>query len=199
MRVDGTWRWANQHSLNFSWYNVDRTGYKSINDDIQFGDQNFPAGIALASDLNIDLYRLLYRYGLARTEDVDLDVGAGLYYGKIKMSLTADATVGSVSRGTRKATDLGAPMPTAGLLLNAKLTDRLRGIFSADFFYFSFNDWEGSQTDVQIGLEYRLAKNWTLGAAYDRFVLNLEGPAGGGTFDVDNAWNSLFSYVAFHW
>ena len=54
--------------------------------------------------------------------------------------------------------------------------------------------------DLQIGLTYAISKHWTLGAAYDRFTINLEGPVNHtATFKVDNAWNSLYSYLSFHW
>jgi len=199
-RVDGSWNWSKRHGLAYSWYDVNRTGRRIIDEDIDFGDQVFPVGADISSQLDIKLNRLAYRYGLVRSEEVNLDLGGGIYYANIGMTLTANGNVGSVADGTSKAASLKAPMPTAGLNLECKLAKRLFGTFAADFFYFSYNDWQGSLTDVQIGLAYKIARNWTLGAAYDRFVIGLDGPSGNDThFKVDNAWNSLYSYLSFHW
>jgi opacity protein-like surface antigen len=198
-RVEGTWRWAKRQSLNYSWYDVNRTGLRSIAADIDYGDQTFPAGASIASELNINLHRLMYRYGLARTDQVDFDLGAGLYYAKIKTSLTAQTTIGSVAAGTNKTAEIGAPLPTVGALVKCKLNSRWNVLMSADWFYFKVNNWEGDMSDIQFGVEYSLARNWTLGAAYDRFAMGLSGPTGPGDFSVTNSWNSLFSYVSFHW
>src|SRR4051812_32508355 len=62
-KTEGTWRMAEKHSLNFSWYDVTRKGRRVLNQDVDFGDQTFTAGADISSKLDISLYRLLYRYG----------------------------------------------------------------------------------------------------------------------------------------
>jgi hypothetical protein len=199
-RVDANWNWAKRHGVSYTWYDVNRTGYRAIGQDLEFGDQTFPVGATLNSQLDIKLNRLMYHYGLARNEEVNLDIGGGFYYANIGMTLTAIGNFGSITDGTSKAVSLKAPLPTAGLKLEYKWTPRLSSTFLADFFYFSYNDWEGALTDIQFGLAYKITSHWTLGAAYDRFVINLEGPSGDEShFQVDNAWNSLYSYLSFHW
>jgi hypothetical protein len=199
-RVDGTWNMAKRHGLTFSWYDVNRTGLRTISHDIDFGDTTFPVGASINSQLDIKLSRLIYRYGIARTNEVDVDFGGGIYYANIGMTLTAVGNVGSIADGTSKSTALKAPMPTAGMNVVCKLSPRWDATFASDVFYFSYNDWQGALTDLQFGLAFKIAKNWTLGAAYDRFVINLEGPVRESAhFKVDNAWNSLYSYLSFHW
>src|SRR5436190_7435996 len=67
-RVDGTWNINKHHSLNYTWYDVNRTGLRTLDRDIQFGDTDFPIGASIDSQLDIKLSRFLYRYGLARTD-----------------------------------------------------------------------------------------------------------------------------------
>ncbi len=200
-RFDGTWRMSKKHSLTYSWYDLNRTGERVIDKQIQFGDdQTYDIGAKVNSQLDIKLHRLLYRYSLYRNEDMSFDFGGGLYYGKINMTLTAEGYAGPNSGLAVRSVSLGAPLPTAGVNAECKLTQRIGTFFSADWFYFKVNDWEGAQSDIMIGLTYKLAKNWSLGAGYDRFTLNLQGPVNhDSTFRVDNSWNSLFSYLSFHW
>ena len=200
-RFDGTWRMAKNHSLTYSWYDVNRTGDRVINQQLQIGDdQTYDIGANVHSQLDIKLNRLLYRYSLFRNDDINFDVGGGIYYGKISMTLTADGYAGPNSGVATKAVSLGAPLPTFGVASDCKLSEHWGTFFSADWFYFKVNDWEGSQSDVMMGLTYKIARNWTLGAGYDRFTLDLKGPVNhDSTFKVDNAWNSLFSYLSFHW
>src|SRR5215471_9664404 len=37
-RFDGTWRMAKKHSLTYSWYDVNRTGTRVIDKQLQIGD-----------------------------------------------------------------------------------------------------------------------------------------------------------------
>lgn len=200
-RFDGTWRMAEKHSLTYSWYDVNRTGVRTLNKELQIGDdQTYAIGAQVNSQLDIKLNRLLYRYSLVRNKDISFEIGGGLYYGKIDMTLTALGFAGPNSGTAIKAVSLGAPLPTFGVNIESKISPRWGTFISADWFYFKVNDWEGAQSDIMLGLTYKIAKNWTLGAGYDRFTLNLQGPVDhDSTFKVDNAWNSLFSYLSFHW
>jgi hypothetical protein len=198
-RFDGTWRMAPKHSLVYSFYDVNRTGTRAIDRDITFGDQTYAVGAQVDSQLDIRLHRVLYRYSLYRNEQIHFDVGGGLYYGKINMTMTANGFAGPNSGMITKNVSLGAPMPTAGINVECDITPRWGTFFSADLFYFKVNEWEGAQQDAMVGLTYKLARNWTLGAAYDRFNINLKGPVNhDSTFKVDNTWNSLLGFLSFH-
>ena len=170
-RIDGTWNINKRNSLNYTWYDVNRTGMQTIDRDIDSGDQTFPVGATINSQLDIKLNRLLYRYGLARTDQINFDIGGGIYYANISMTMSAVGNIGALDAGASKAVSLQAPMPTAGVNLECKLSKRWSTTFSADWFYFAYDNWQGAQTDIQIGLAYKIAKNWTLGAAYDRFTI----------------------------
>ena len=198
-RLDGTWRWSQKNSLNFTWYQVNRSGSRVLNQQIDFGDKVFDVGAGVDSELDMGIYKMLYRYGVARTDQIDFDLGAGLYVANIKTALTATTSFGSTTVGTSQESVLTAPLPTVGMQVDCKLTPKLHFLVLTDLFYFKYNDWEGSMGDLQTGLEYRFARNWSIGAAYDRLNLNLSGPVDPGSFSVRNGWNSLYSYVAFHW
>ncbi len=207
-RFDGIWHINRKHGLSYTWYDVNRTGVRRIDRSIDFGDQTYGAGAQLDTQIDIRLNRLLYRYSMVKTDQINFDIGGGIYYGKIKMTVTADGTItrtaadGSQTTTTgiaSQSTTLAAPLPTAGINVECKLSPRWGTFFSADWFYFAYGDWEGAQSDLNIGLTYKLAKRWTLGVGYDRFTLDLKGPAGDNTFKITNAWNSLFSYLSFHW
>jgi hypothetical protein len=198
-RFDGTWRWALKHSLTYTYYNINRNSERVINRDIDFGDQTFSAGADVKSQLDMRLNRFLYRYSLVHNDDINFELGAGLYIDKIDLGLNATTTVGPTVQTQSGAAGFRVPLPTFGVNTDVRLSERWAFIFSADWFYVKLNAWEGAQSDVMFGLKYKILKNWSLGAAYDRFTLNGSGPVKGGTFKVDNSWNSLFGFLSFHW
>jgi hypothetical protein len=198
-RFDGTWRWNKKNSLTYSYYDVNRTGSRVIDQDINFGDQTYSVGAKVDSQLDIRLHRLLYRYSLVSNDQIHFDAGGGFYYGKINMTATADGFAGPNSGIATNSVTIQAPMPTVGVNMECMLSQRFGAFFSADWFYFAYNDWEGAQTDIMVGATYKIARNWTLGAGFDRFAIDLQGPVqNSATFKIANAWNSLFSYLSFH-
>ncbi|MET0516732.1 MAG: hypothetical protein ABW047_15550 [Nitrospiraceae bacterium] len=195
-RVDAYFRFNPQHSIGFTWYRVGRDGLNAIDKSIDFGNVTFPIGASVQSTLDIALYQFYYNYSFYHNEKVELALSAGFYLTEISASLTSLTTVGSlINTGTKSATDLLAPLPQIGFLMRYYITPRLNAELRANIFYLSAGGWQGSLADLYIGFEYRLFKNFGLGAALNRLNVNVEGPVKeSATFKVDNSWNTAFVY-----
>ena len=49
-------------------------------------------------------------------------------------------------------------------------------------------------TEAYVGLDYRVLKNFSLGAAYDFFFVNVERENTTKGWQVDNLWNIVYLY-----
>jgi len=194
LRIEALYRFNERHSLGFSWYRIGLAGQKALNEQIQIEDQTIDVGASVSTSLNLNLYRLLYNYSFYRNEKVELAVSPGLYMSNIKFMLSAQGTINGVTAASSVIEEqLTLPLPSIGGVVNYNITPRLQSQIRADFFYLKVGDFSGSMFEFYAGLEYRLFKNFALGAAYDRLVVDVQDQSSGG-FNVNLGYNLLYLY-----
>jgi len=205
-RIDSLYRFNPRHAIGFSYYDVKRKGSVGLNNEITIGDATFAAGGTIQSELDIALYRFLYNYSFHHDEKVELGASFGLYFADIGTSFSSNLTctgVPACTSGTgvqgAESVDFVAPLPSIGFLVNYHFTPRLQLQTRFDWFYLETANWEGSMNEIYFGLDYRLFKHFSLGAAFDRFDVDLKSdPEGKDGWRVENDWNTLFFYGALY-
>src|SRR5204863_8261118 len=65
-RADGSWHFAGPHGIDATWYRIHLGGRRTINRNIDFGGDAFPAGVELESTVETDIYKLAYGYTFRR-------------------------------------------------------------------------------------------------------------------------------------
>jgi len=194
LRIEALYRFNERHSLGFSWYRIGLAGQKTLNEQIQIEDQIINTNASVSTSLNLNLYRLLYNYSFYRTEKVELAVSPGLYMANTKFMLSAQGTINNVAAASTVIEEqLTLPLPSIGGVVNYNITPRLQSQIRGDFFYLKVGDFSGSMFEFYAGLEYRLFKNFALGAAYDRLVVDVQDQSSGG-FNVNLGYNLLYLY-----
>jgi hypothetical protein len=85
--------------------------------------------------------------------------------------------VSSSRSGTAEEESITAPLPVLGLRFDFAITPKFFLKQNVDFFYFQYQNFQGSLFDAKIGLEYNVWKHLGFGIAYDylRFELKAEG------------------------
>jgi len=195
LRIEALYRFNERHSLGFSWYRIGLAGQKALNEQIQIEDQTIDVGASVSTSLNLNLYRLLYNYSFYRNEKVELAVSPGLYMSNIKFMLSAQGTINGVTAASSVIEEqLTLPLPSIGGVVNYNITPRLQSQIRGDFFYLKVGDFSGSMFEFYAGLEYRLFKNFALGAAYDRLVVDVANQSSSGGFNVNLGYNLLYLY-----
>ena len=195
LRIEALYRFNERHSLGFSWYRIGLAGQKSLNEQIQIEDQKIEVGASVSTSLNLNLYRLLYNYSFYRNEKVELAVSPGLYMSNIKFMLAAQGTINNVVASSSIIEEqLTLPLPSIGGVVNYNITPRLQSQIRGDFFYLKVGDFSGSMFEFYAGLEYRLFKNFALGAAYDRLVVDVQNQSSSGGFAVNLGYNLVYLY-----
>jgi hypothetical protein len=197
-RVDALWRFNEKHAAQFAWYRVAFSGQNTLQDDISVGDALIKANASTNSSLSFNMYRAMYQYSFYRNDQVELAVVPGLYLAKTNFMLAASGQVfvngSSTSSGFSQTNEnITLPLPSVGVLANYQISPKLLTQIRTDFFYLKIGNFEGSMMEFYAGLEYRLLKQFGLGAAYDRLVVNAQSNSSNG-FTADMNWNLLYLY-----
>ncbi len=202
-KIDSLYRFNPRHSIGFSFYDVRRKGNRALDRDVTIDDVTYAAGGNIQSELNFKMYRFLYNYSFHHDEKVELGLSGGIYLADIQakfnssLTCTGGATCGTGTTFTPNGTSSSftIPLPTIGLFFNYNITPRLQSQVRFDWFYIETAQFKGAMTEAYLGLEYRLFKNFGLGAAFDRLSVqtDIDRKKGGG-YSFDNDWNTVFLY-----
>jgi hypothetical protein len=206
-RIDASFHLTPRHAFVFSYYDVSRTGERTLNRDITINDTTFATNARVDSELDIALYRLYYNYSFYLTEKVDLALSIGAYVADIKFKISGDLTcTGVTACGPGATVAAGStdehvtfPLPTLGFQVNYNILPRLQAQLRFDWFHLQLADVKGLMTEVYLGAEYRIFKHFALGAAYD--FLYASGSANSDEkrgFGFTNSWNTVFAYAALY-
>lgn len=197
-RIDGLYRFNERHAVGLSWYRVGLSGNKTVNQEIQIGDNVVSAGAATQTGLSFNTYRLLYNYSFYRSDKAELGVSPGLYIMKTNFNFAAQGTInGNASNTALVNEQVTLPLPSIGFVMNYNITPRFQFQNRYDFFYLTINDYSGAMFEFYAGLEYRLFKHFAMGAAYDRLQAGLRGDGDKG-FTVNFSYNLAYVYATIY-
>ena len=194
VRLDGLYRFNARHGVGFSWYDMKFKGSRAVARDIEWGGQTYPVGAQVDSSLRFDVYKLNYQYSLFHNEEVELGVSLGLHVMRISTGISGTSTTATNQSQSQSVT---APLPVWGLFADYKFTPRFSAYYNYQVFFINYEDKvSGGLQDFLLGLEYRLFRNFALGAAYNRFAMHMKSKGDAATLYLDSSWNGGMLYGA---
>ena len=197
-RLDGYYRFTPKHALTYSWYNINSTGNKTIDEEFEWLDENgnsvtIPIGAQANTDLDYDIYKIGYLYSFYHNDKVELAAGAGLHITSISVALDVDTTSGPLDTKNIKST---VPLPVLSFGLTYHVTPKFMWYLKSEVFAISIDDWSGTYTDSTLAMEYRAWKNVGLGAGLGSNALKIIEETGDYKFQYENRISGLNLYVA---
>jgi hypothetical protein len=205
-RLDGYWRFTPNQRLEFAYYNINRTGTKILDQNIEWNGEVFAIGSNVNSDLKTTTYKLNYSWSFYRNEKVDLGIGAGLHVTQIDASLDGTAYTNPSDPNDPATEYVGAqtvkvlaPLPVVGFRISYNITDRLRIRGSTDIFALKFDGNKGNFRDTSLGLDWRFSKHVGVGGSIISDNLYLEATADNDTtLKIKNDVLGAEAFISFY-
>jgi len=152
-----------QHwKIEFEYFKLNRSHGEAVSKTINWGDETFPINTAVNGEFNSTVYRLSGGYSFVKNDQAEVGAALGLFITDFKVGLSAAGIGGEVK-------DALAPLPTIGLYGAYALSPRWLLSGRIDYFSLNYGDYDGSLTNVTAGVDYRIARNFGIGAGY-RYV-----------------------------
>jgi hypothetical protein len=188
-RADALYRFNDKHALELSWYGLKFTGVRSLSKDIVWNDQTYTASTVVDSKIKFDIYKLNYQYSVYHNQDVELGVLVGFH---VMRTFAGISATGSNEAQSQAVT---APLPVWGVFAGYNFTSRFSAYYNYQVFFIDYQDKaRGGMQDTLFGFEYRLFRHLALGAAYNRFNLNMELKGDRSKLYIDTGWNGGMLY-----
>ncbi len=193
-------RIGDRWSIIGEYYALNRSASTSARRDIVFDDVTYPAGVAIDSKFDTDVYRVAVGYSFVRNDKADFGVAAGLHVTQFTLGLKGQGQVGAAAAQTEaRQRDALAPLPTLGLFGSYQLAPKWSVGGRVDYLSLKVSDYDGRLVNAEARVSYRLFKNVGVGGMY-RYVdyhLNVDKDRWNGEIAYKFKGPALFLQAAF--
>jgi hypothetical protein len=181
-------RFAQRWRVEAEYFELNRTGVKSIERDISWGDVVYPVGTNVNSKFDFSDARVSVGYSFFKTVDKEVGAAFGLHVARYNASLTAPA-VGTQGGATT------APLPVLSLYGAFALTDHWAVTARLDYLSLSYEQYKGGINSAGIDVLYQPFKHIGLGLGFRSLFLNLETQADNWKGKIDQSFQGPIAYV----
>jgi hypothetical protein len=175
-RIDGQWRFADRHKARFMWFSSSRSKSRTLEEEINWGEETFPVNAKVDGKFDFDVYELAYEYALLRRDTYELSGTIGLHYTELSLSLAAEAASsgGTLTADIKEEGSVGAPLPVIGLRGLWQLPHHFWIDAQAQFFAISIDEYDGNLQDYKVMVNWQ-PKRWLgIGLGYNRFTVDVD-------------------------
>ncbi|HHQ48647.1 MAG TPA: hypothetical protein ENK19_07160 [Acidobacteria bacterium] len=170
-RLDGLFRISKRHHLKLTWFSLNRTSSKSIEEQINWDDYVFDVGVNVRGRFDMDLYKLVYRYMILEGSRLEFGVGAGISYMAFDFGLGGQAhIVGEEGEETFEATWRRSPdIPVPALGATARWAARDNLFIGGDISYLrgSYDQQKARYSDLNLAINWFPWRHVGLGLMYN--------------------------------
>lgn len=187
-RLDGLYRFTDRHGVTFSYFDISRTGSRTLSIDIDWGEETFMATETVQSKWDQEIFQVSYSYTFLRRPNATMGAGVGLHVMDFNTSLR---TV----NGTRaRSNSVTAPLPVIGLKGQYRFSDKWRFVGSLDVFSLNFDEYDGNFTDLLLSVEYDAWDRFGIGFGLNDFGLDVSSGDADLTGTIDIEFESFIFY-----
>jgi hypothetical protein len=198
LRLEGYWRFARKHRLDFGGYFYTRKADRLIDQQIQWGDVLYDVGAEIHSEINTRFYKLDYKYSFVRTQKLEFAASAGLSTLQTRAELAGQGTVSGGGSATfqKETKSLLAPIPVFGVHGEWCMVDHLFLRGGAEYLAVNVAGWQGRVGDFRLSLDWYPLKHFGFGAGYNTFYIDAKN-SGDLSLDFRYGFSGLLGYATY--
>lgn len=185
-RINGLYRFNNNHSVEAYYYALNRSGSSVSRDSIVFGDIVFRVNSSFDAFFNATLFGGKYRYSIFNGESVEAGFSAGLSF--LDIGVGAEVTFQN-STASDEYNDL-LFLPVLGFFNRVNVIDEIIFRSNVDMFALDIGKYDGVLFDFGVSVEYLPYQLFSLGISYNVFSLNVN-------FETSQTGKILYSHKGF--
>lgn len=186
------WRLGQRWRIEAEYFELNRSGHKQIDRDIQWGDTVYPVNAQLDSSFKFSDLRLSAGYSFFRRTDKEVGVGLGLHVARYDISLSAN------SLGT-ESNAVTAPLPVLSVFGQFALTERWAIGARMDRFILRYQEFDGSVSALGLDLMYQPFRHVGFGLGSRALLIDMAATDGGRTLKFKQSFQGplIFMNVSF--
>ena len=167
-RLDGFYRFNPRHQVDFSLYDISRSGVRGIADDIQIGEVVLPGGSEIDTKFDTTILKLDYRYNFVSDERTRIGASFGLH------TMRFDTAFKTVSGTVEETFEAALPLPLLGLHFEYALSRSWKLLSSVEVLQVDLGEFSGFISDRRLTVEHDTFDNFGWGVGYNGFTLDAD-------------------------
>lgn len=174
-----SWRFAKKHSLEYRYFQLDRSATTTSSVLIKIGDQTFDVSLPIQSFFDITANEIAYSYSLLLDEKKELSIGLGLSIQDLAFGIQGTESSpdpGEILNSTLAST---APLPTLNIGFNYAFNDKW--LFVSRFGWLAVEvdlgadeEISGQIANANVGIQWNTFKNVAFFAHYQMFDVDVD-------------------------
>jgi hypothetical protein len=203
-RFELNWRINKRQFLDFGYLELNRSGSRVLQDDVEWGDFIFQANGKVTATFDTNFPYAAWRYAFLDLPQVRISGSAGFNYLSIGSKLEASGNVtdlnGTPVAGTvEEEVKVAAPVPQLGLQIDWALTKRLAVLMYTRQIYVNFSGINGGIGETAARLQWWYAKHAGVSFGLDKESIDLKSYETGDTrarfrYEV-RGWSLYFNFA----
>jgi hypothetical protein len=187
-RFDTHYAFNDRHRVDLAYYDIRRSGKRTLTEDIPIGEEVIPAG-DVETRFDTKILKLAYRYNFVR--DDRTAIGASFGFHTMQLSTGFQAT----GIDTSEEFDATAPLPLIGLHWTYGLSRKWRLTTSIEALRVQIQDFGGYISDMKVGIDHDTTNHFGWGVALNNFQLDASFSDSGLTASVDYGYAGILLYL----
>ncbi|MCZ6779047.1 MAG: hypothetical protein O7F16_08755 [Acidobacteria bacterium] len=195
LRVDGFYRFNPRHRIDWTWYVSNREGLTTLEEDLEIGDQIFPAGASVESELKSSLLKIGYSWSFINVRKYEFYLGGGLNFNDFSFRFVGQT-------GTEIfVEDEGVvfPLPTVNFGGRYNFTEKTQLSARWELFDLAYGDYEGRLQEVTLTLEHNTFNHIGFGGALSSFLTQLEIDDDDWRGELERSHNGVQLFMKFYY
>lgn len=197
-RADGLYRFNDAHSLGVSYYAAKSTGSRYVETEFEW-DGDVLENVQTNTYFNMYILELVYGYSFYHSDDIELELIAGLHVTAIDLGFKATGVVnGMPDQFISTAESVTAPLPVFGFKGEYTIIpNHLFVSYKAEYLYLMFENNKGQYISNMLSLEYRFTEHFGIGTGFNANFVKVEMVSGDKKIDVVNQLNGVMLFLTY--
>lgn len=168
-----TFRVGGRHHVIGGYYELRRTGSKTLDADIPLPDTTLTLGSTVVSTFSTRVLTLGYGYSLLQTSTSSITPYVALYVADWEAGIGTEGGLAPL----RGEVSLTAPLPVLGMVVHSAIASRLFITGNLGLFFLRVGDYGGSIIEINAQLGYQLLSFLRIGGGYAIFSVDVTATA----------------------
>lgn len=170
------------------YFNNSRTSAVSLDRDITVRDTVYAVDGEVSAESSATIVELAYEYVFLSRDNYEVAGSVGIHAVKFKFAISGDGSMGGQPAAFRReSADTTAPLPVIGLRALWQLSPNWYLDAQGQYFYLKYDPYDGSVTDLRIGVTRMFGEHFGVGAGFNRFTARVG--IDNNDFNGDLKWN----------
>jgi len=172
-RIDAYWRKAPKHKIRLMYFDTSNEADKTLERTLEFQDTEYLVGLDVHAKTETQVTELAYEYTFLKRDTYDLSGSFGIHNLKFQTSLGGELN-GNPLPNLQNTAEANGPLPVLGLHGVWRFNDQFYIDAMVQYFSISFDQYDGSVTDLTASAVWQFTKHWGVGAGWNNFITKVD-------------------------